>query len=393
MGSFEVEEITDFSQGDLEDDDAYILDCYAIIFVWVGGEASETEKAMVLETAAAYVAIKCYAADTPVVTVAAGAEPRTFTANFLGWNATAIPAYVDPYAAKLAAMKLEQQALLEDSEASPTNAKALAMRRSLRKTDSVHSPLRGAPGGGAATQPVASPPNQKEEAPPEWATQRERLRKTPSSPIVIAAADGAAIPDDALTAVELVLKGGDTLLAELSAPAGKAALTQGTADLLGVEAKRVRLELSAGSVVVKAAVAGGPPGSRSAKEAAVALLKMDPAAIVSKLSEALGDLVSSKLELKGAPCEITPGSIAAAAAAPGAGAEGTEAVLKRLRSEEDAEAVMKRLASPAETNSKVGSSGRRRKKRGGGEGNKGAGVGAEPEPEVGRIARFTTQLL
>jgi len=137
----------------------------------------------------------------------------------------------------------------------------------------------------------------------------------------VAAQGGAAIPDDAPTAVELVLEGGDTLLAELSAPAGKAALTQGTANLLGVEAKRVRLELSAGSVVVKAAVAGGPPGSRSAKEAAVALLKMDPAAIVSKLSEALGDLVSSKLELKGAPCEIAPGSMAAATAAPKDAAE------------------------------------------------------------------------
>ena len=80
---------------------------------------------------------------------------------------------------------------------------------------------------------------------------------------------------DVATAVELVLVGGDTLLAELSSSAAKAALTKATAVLLGVEAKRCRLELSAGSVVVKVAVAGADsPSARSAKEGVAGLLGM-----------------------------------------------------------------------------------------------------------------------
>ena len=112
---------------------------------------------------------------------------------------------------------------------------------------------------------------------------------------------------DVATAVELVLVGGDTLLAELSSSAAKAALTKATAVLLGVEAKRVRLELSAGSVVVKVAVAGADsPSARSAKEGVAGLLGMQGKDIVGQLGAALGGLISSELELKRAPCEIAP---------------------------------------------------------------------------------------
>ena len=112
---------------------------------------------------------------------------------------------------------------------------------------------------------------------------------------------------DVPTAVELVLVGGDTLLAELSSTAAKLALTKATAVLLGVEARRVRLELSAGSVVVKVAVAGADdPSSRSAKEGVARLLEMEGKDIASQLGTALGGLISCELELKGAPCEIAP---------------------------------------------------------------------------------------
>ena len=76
---------------------------------------------------------------------------------------------------------------------------------------------------------------------------------------------------------------------------------------LGVEARRVRLELSAGSVVVKVAVAGADdPSSRSAKEGVARLLEMEGKDIASQLGTALGGLISCELELKGAPCEIAP---------------------------------------------------------------------------------------
>lgn len=114
-------------------------------------------------------------------------------------------------------------------------------------------------------------------------------------------------PPDPPAAVELVLVGGDTLRAELSSTAAKDALARAMTDLLGVAASRVRLELTAGSVVLRAAVAGADsPSARSTKEAVAALLGTNSKGIVGKLRAALGGLISCELELKGPPSEIAP---------------------------------------------------------------------------------------
>jgi len=103
-GVFKVEPIFDFSQADLEDDDVFLLDTYTSIFLWIGAESNQYEKTKSVETAEAYIAAQGYAADTPIITIKQGAEPPIFTANFLGWSASATKKFVDPYEAKLAAI-------------------------------------------------------------------------------------------------------------------------------------------------------------------------------------------------------------------------------------------------------------------------------------------------
>jgi len=95
------------AQAELEDDDVFLLDTYAALFVWVGAQANGEERALAFETASAYAQRRGYAAETPVVSVAAGAEPALFTAHFLGWDAAQKKAFVDPYEAKLARMRGE----------------------------------------------------------------------------------------------------------------------------------------------------------------------------------------------------------------------------------------------------------------------------------------------
>ncbi len=67
-GAFETEELHDFSQGDLQMDDVYILDVWSQLFAWVGNEANETEKRGVTDLCAEY--LKCSNREgTPVIQV------------------------------------------------------------------------------------------------------------------------------------------------------------------------------------------------------------------------------------------------------------------------------------------------------------------------------------
>lgn len=54
-GSFRVEEIVDFTQEDLIEDDVMLLDTYDQVFVWVGKGANAVEKQQSLKTAVEYV--------------------------------------------------------------------------------------------------------------------------------------------------------------------------------------------------------------------------------------------------------------------------------------------------------------------------------------------------
>lgn len=88
-GTFLMEEVPgELTQDDLAPDDVMILDTWDQVFVWIGNDAHEEEKAEAAETAERYIQSDPADRDpgTPTVTVKQGFEPPTFTGWFLGWN-------------------------------------------------------------------------------------------------------------------------------------------------------------------------------------------------------------------------------------------------------------------------------------------------------------------
>jgi hypothetical protein len=109
VGYFNVEEIFNFVQDDLINDDVMMLDVHSEIFLWVGQEASKQEKDESMKTALAYIKESpSHDDDTPVFRVSAGFEPPNFTAHFLGWDSSkAQDLGEDPYLKELAAMGIK----------------------------------------------------------------------------------------------------------------------------------------------------------------------------------------------------------------------------------------------------------------------------------------------
>lgn len=103
---FRVEEIFDFSQDDLINEDVMILDAFDEVFVWIGRDSTQRERDMALTSALEYVknVTDGRTGDTPVLKVLAGCEPPNFTCHFLGWNEAKAIDFTDPYAKKLGTM-------------------------------------------------------------------------------------------------------------------------------------------------------------------------------------------------------------------------------------------------------------------------------------------------
>jgi len=106
-GSFSVEELFNFTQEDLDQNDIFLLDTYSEVYVWVGDKSNETEKKMSFQTAIEYVekADDGRSKDTPIIKVVAGHEPKLFSCHFLGWDAVRAAAKEDPAEAKLRAAR------------------------------------------------------------------------------------------------------------------------------------------------------------------------------------------------------------------------------------------------------------------------------------------------
>lgn len=87
MGDFKIQEIPNFSQEDLIDDDVMILDVYIQVFVWIGSNARKEEKDLALKAAIDFnsKAIDGRDPDTPIVSVTSGSESIIFTRYFPGW--------------------------------------------------------------------------------------------------------------------------------------------------------------------------------------------------------------------------------------------------------------------------------------------------------------------
>ncbi|XP_027143130.1 adseverin-like [Larimichthys crocea] len=88
-GRFIIEEVPgEFTQDDLAEDDVMLLDVWDQVFVWIGKDANEVEKAESVKSAKQYIETDPSGRDkdTPVVVVKQGYEPPTFTGWFLGWD-------------------------------------------------------------------------------------------------------------------------------------------------------------------------------------------------------------------------------------------------------------------------------------------------------------------
>lgn len=119
-GAFRVEEIFDFSQEDLDHDDVYILDCWRATYVWVGANnVNEREMTQALEIAKAFIRAQGEHDGRPVdidpQLVSAGAEPREFTAEFVGWSKANASDFEDPYEKRV---RLAREQLLREEQES-----------------------------------------------------------------------------------------------------------------------------------------------------------------------------------------------------------------------------------------------------------------------------------
>ena len=109
-GCFRVEEIDDYAQDDLIDDDVMILDTYTQIFIWIGSNATEEEKREAQLAAIKYIDAADdgrSSSEIPIIQVKSGEEPIMFTNQFHGWDANLAERqkFADPYAAKLKEME------------------------------------------------------------------------------------------------------------------------------------------------------------------------------------------------------------------------------------------------------------------------------------------------
>lgn len=119
-GVFDVEEVCNFTQDDLLEDDVFLLDCYTTVFIWVGTGSNDTEKRMALETAQRFIteATDGRDPDTAIMRFSTGNEPALFTQHFPGWDNEFFNKnkFMDPYQAKLAKLKAERG---EESKSEP----------------------------------------------------------------------------------------------------------------------------------------------------------------------------------------------------------------------------------------------------------------------------------
>ncbi|XP_030829530.1 advillin isoform X2 [Strongylocentrotus purpuratus] len=88
-GNFRVEEINNYTQQDLIQDDVMLLDAYNELYIWVGAGANAEEKKQILGTAKEYLMTDPSGRDpdsTQLIQVKQGFEPVPFTGWFMAWD-------------------------------------------------------------------------------------------------------------------------------------------------------------------------------------------------------------------------------------------------------------------------------------------------------------------
>eukprot|EP00298_Acanthocystis_sp_HF-20_P005546 c15680_g1_i1.p1 GENE.c15680_g1_i1~~c15680_g1_i1.p1 ORF type:complete len:835 (-),score=375.35 c15680_g1_i1:37-2541(-) len=105
-GQVAVEEVNNYGQDDLDDNDVFLLDVWSEVYVWIGKGSNESERKAAMSVAQKFVErTPSRSADTPIIQVPAGKEPPMFTSAFLGWDATVAQEFEDPYEKKLRLLK------------------------------------------------------------------------------------------------------------------------------------------------------------------------------------------------------------------------------------------------------------------------------------------------
>jgi len=102
-GHFKIEEVFNYTQEDLINDDVMILDTFSEVFCWLGHDSTKEEKDQAMIAALDYVknAPDGRSPDTPVWRVQAGGEPPNFSCHFHGWSVDKAQDFADPYLKKL----------------------------------------------------------------------------------------------------------------------------------------------------------------------------------------------------------------------------------------------------------------------------------------------------
>jgi advillin len=154
-GTLRVEEVQNFSQDDLLDDDVMLLDTFNQLFVWIGPGADSTERGQAGEIAERYIASASDGrdADIPVIEMRAGSETAMFTCHFQGWTARSAEAFSDPYAAKVAHLQAEEdarRAAREAAEAQNSAARLKAVAKAEAKIKSSSPPPEAASASASA---------------------------------------------------------------------------------------------------------------------------------------------------------------------------------------------------------------------------------------------------
>jgi len=88
-GYFHVEELLDFDQEDLEEDDVMMLDTFRELFIWVGQGANQIERKESLSTAKKYISEGDDGRgedDVAFFVIQMGCEPMNFTCHFHAWD-------------------------------------------------------------------------------------------------------------------------------------------------------------------------------------------------------------------------------------------------------------------------------------------------------------------
>jgi hypothetical protein len=83
-----LQELRNFSQDDLFEDDLMILDTFDEVYVWLGKRCKEEEKSKAVETAVDFIeaCIDGRSADTSIIVVNSGCEPPMFIRHFVYWD-------------------------------------------------------------------------------------------------------------------------------------------------------------------------------------------------------------------------------------------------------------------------------------------------------------------